>query len=1484
MHSREEIVAALDLLVERGRANDFQLLAFQVAKGLFPGLVMPEWQHDGGEDGFTLLVGEAGKRVSLACSLTATLTKVRNDCRRIRERGVNPDIVVFVTAKPVQRLKVDNWKKEISDELGHDLEVISREGLVTELQRPANAWIGTRYLELGEVKTPLIERVRTLAGDRIRRWQKSVGYDGPRSIDGNCEITSPDSERRSLGVAELAAAIRVGRQLVVTGPGGAGKTTLLARLLDEILNLTDGPVPVAISLAEWSAGEATIAKYVSAELDISEEELVELDASGSVAILLNGWNEIWDSKRSTADLQLRTLLRRVNNAAVLITTREVVDAPVLPRGETLSLRPLTRGERRRLARLSLTENADSVADALDRDHVVDALTRLPLFARAAISVAAERGGVPKSADELLGAIINLEERHEHVSVLADVCRGYHRHYLEDLAAAIAEQGGASLSLERARSVVAETSSVLQGRALIGAVPDALEVLAALRRHHVLQPGTEGSDVVRFRHELLQSWFASHWLVRQSSVQGGGSSSEFLWRVVNAVAWGDALLLLCERARNASGSGPVRSIVVDLIDRMATVDLVAASSLARVAGTAVWSNIGPRIEMLLRMIWSRSSDEEREYAFAGMLATGAPGLADVVRPELTHPDPQVQLRALRLFPQLSLRSLGVDWGEELRLTAPAPRSLLVGEMIRHGVPAELPELVEFIRGVLDVGARASAIEALAFVGEGRLAASFLGPESDVWDLPSAGRLVAWLPMEELEALRPTIAEVVARVPSVPSRIDLVRILFDLGGREFGPELEAYTSVFPGERRGGATLEALATLNPKWARAVAIDRIRGGDDLTDQWTFFRQFIDESDIQGICHEVVSAKLNQVEVHRRLAPLWAIAPTAIAGIVFQRIREVRESGVGADDEAGSRPDEGLLYELREQPLTVRAAAVLGPGNAPKALAEIDLVLGLVGPSGPMAAAEELDETTRKGLRALTLGIGERYDADGSLPRHQRARLATLLAECGQAGDETVIVEWDRRDRCQAVVERQGSGRGRFSTTNYYCGALRRLRSEGAIDHLVRLLDDPEYFGDASAALASIEVPELGGLDKSLRRASDFDLAFSRRETRDAGRMPDGTVQSTRTASFAPFIMTALSKHLDLRANGATEPFPHGLGEGARALGRMRHAAALPVLFRCGAVDGCEWGVVDGLVTMLQEGFRLPAEETTEFVGRLIRRIGIDQVSSSADPWWFGVRCLTVQLLSDDPDSGVTMIRGLNLQRVGTNIRDIVGILGQCRAESAVSLLVEILGRTSRKAWFAPNIVEAISVSRSALGWQCVLAEVEVACDEGGTSLGTNDYYDALSRGAARMIGGDPGRFATIAQQAHEVDTPHGRDLLGRILLRHGGDGAALGACDLLRDRAPNPIPYGVSKLLEEASTTNLPYGDRGAYTIVPRTFNALRERLLSLVLDDTNRTESARQVLLRIELGRVEIGRAMDEPRHPNLKAIAWDSDQIPDPWPLL
>ena len=92
----------------------------------------------------------------------------------------------------------------------------------------------------------------------------------------------------------------------------------------------------------------------------------------------------------------------------------------------------------------------------------------------------------------------------------------------------------------------------------------------------------------------------------------------------------------------------------------------------------------------------------------------------------------------------------------------------------------------------------------------------------------------------------------------------------------------------------------------------------------------------------------------------------------------------------------------------------------------------------------------------------------------------------------------------------------------------------------------------------------------------------------------------------------------------------------------------------------------------------------------------------------------------------------------------------------------------------------------------------------------------------------------------------------------------------ELLRDDGTGGGSYELHKNIEEAFVEHRPYGgSSNTFTMVPRSSNAIRGRLMEMVQSDPLRSKSAFALLNEIEKWRMWHGRPDGEARSPKMEA---------------
>ncbi|MEO5360658.1 MAG: hypothetical protein H7843_09435 [Nitrospirota bacterium] len=146
---RTKIELAIEALIREKSGFVFQRLAIQCLQDKYPSLVAVAEQADCGEDAVTVFF-EGSDRVnrSLACSLTATLEKIKQDADKIISNRSDIQEIIFATPKEVTQKIQRQWEKIINIHYKMKLIVIDRAAFLNILEHPKSHWICNQYLNL----------------------------------------------------------------------------------------------------------------------------------------------------------------------------------------------------------------------------------------------------------------------------------------------------------------------------------------------------------------------------------------------------------------------------------------------------------------------------------------------------------------------------------------------------------------------------------------------------------------------------------------------------------------------------------------------------------------------------------------------------------------------------------------------------------------------------------------------------------------------------------------------------------------------------------------------------------------------------------------------------------------------------------------------------------------------------------------------------------------------------------------------------------------------------------------------------------------------------------------------------------------------------------------------------------------------------------------------------------------------------------------
>lgn len=219
---RADIHRALDDLIVHEEGMRFQSLAVILARERWKDLVATDRKKDLGADAI-------GNGRVLACSLTATLQKLRSDGLKIKEYFPDATELIFATPIAVSNAKSRDWAKDIFKELGLTLIVMSREDITTSLLSPTHIELCRSQLRMDTVTAAMAPQTEGVLPRQISA--------PPSVFVGRSRVTN-----------KMIRAIEGGASMCgLHGMGGIGKTALAFMIAKSVgRNFTDAQIYVVL--------------------------------------------------------------------------------------------------------------------------------------------------------------------------------------------------------------------------------------------------------------------------------------------------------------------------------------------------------------------------------------------------------------------------------------------------------------------------------------------------------------------------------------------------------------------------------------------------------------------------------------------------------------------------------------------------------------------------------------------------------------------------------------------------------------------------------------------------------------------------------------------------------------------------------------------------------------------------------------------------------------------------------------------------------------------------------------------------------------------------------------------------------------------------------------------------------------------------------------------------------------------------------------
>jgi cation transport regulator ChaC len=1487
---RSEIEKALDEIISNEEGMSFQGLAVVLARQRWPELIASERKNDLGLDAYasaSLSPDKIGK--GLACSITGELSKIADDAKKVKQHFTDVNVLLFYTPEKVSNPKKKEWAERIQKDFGYELQVMSREEIITSLMEPGNASLCSSMLaidvETDAATSEVIERIVAAAAAEAATW--AIRTPGPLISLMAARIDEAGNDSSDLyRLGSIMDALDEGRRLVLEGPAGRGKTTTLSQLAQMQARLSD--VSFLVDLPAWISSGRPILEFISQSPQFQARgldalTLAKVKDSVQFSFLLNGWNEIELSDSVRAGEALRTLDRSFISAGIIVATRTHHIRPPLPGAQRLRLLQLTRRQRNDYLRQRLADRARDLARQLDADATLDELTRTPLVLSAVASIFSAGNPIPTTKMGVLDAVARLlEDAPEHTVHLASPpLNGFHHQYLGALATQMTSRGAVNVPDADARAIVHTAAQRLHEAHQITTLPAPADVLAALSAHDILERLEYPAIAFRFTHQQFQELHAAVDIKRQLLLVAARNQADerrdFTATYVNMPAWTEPLRMIAEtiglqRDESTADRSEVQAGRA-LVEMALGVDPVFAAELARLCGSLVWREVGPTLSARLRSWHGVSDEHHRNCALAAMIATGSEEFRDILVPFLSGDGGQLSLRTYRLQADLHLTSLGPKWRETVSSWNESARVSFVSELLRDRF---VPEMVDFALSDNCAAVQKAALDGLIWNGLEDEAAQFMEAiKPQTFDAIAREEPPDLIPTpvraRALEAFQklPDDADAASHLTTLLKRAELG----EANSNQLKETLDRLHDKITEHWMQQAIRRALDILragDAEWVSHWVAGRIASGSLWSEHWKPFVSTVPTELVDGSLRKLETEDLKNAHFGGLITVIAAGADAKLASRVFSNLRGLRQTITAAPEQRHDfewQSERQLETLFRDLPLDVAVEGLLSVVSLDPGDVEVVSRLFTRVARHDAESIANVDGGLKKSLHTyVKKGLAivlQQDDYNGEL----KANYASVIAQLGEPediNDLMTLVRSDIERVKRGHVARAAGDRGPMSNgsamswASWHIRAIAELDSPGTDDVLINLLGEVEYERWVAEELPKLVLPTTAGQPFA---KTDYGAIWA---ARDRGYGPDP--HRDRRQRFAAALREHTARRLDEYQRDPKPALVYLLKELAKALAALdpRGSAeiALQVMSLPGSGDG--WQQAAALESILFGGAALPTDPIIAMVDAAVAHA--QRYGPQDNERWLVNRFLCILPFADAPARGIQKIREvIALPWVyAYELRGVAAALGHSRSDEALALLRELACDPARARQLEDDWINGVAALNTPAAKNLLMSFVDPDV-EGLPEAVRFDRLDVLA-----------GRIADFARQnaaiearlrelcAREMVAPK-RLLLTKVMNFLGTPEALLAALSLIDDRAQPPYEYDTWEQLENAFVEKKPYGERqGTYTLAARAANEVRLRLFGM-LDDPRRKRSAFSLLGQIEEWRLEHGRPLGEPRHP-------------------
>lgn len=1299
---------------------------------------------------------------------------------------------------------------------------------------------------------------RDLAAIRLTpRWPQSAVA---------LSLSIPGLEEPLTSFALATAAQELDDLILISGPG-MGKTTTLLQVAEGVLRGERG-FPIYIALADWGTGNQTLFASIldrAAWRSITEETLRAAATRGDMVLLLDGWNELTSTDRERARTELERLKAEMPDLALIISTRpQALDVPFT--GTKIELSPLNDQQQLLIARTLRGEDGAELLDRAWRTSHVRDLVAIPLYLNALMRLPPD-SSFPETREAVLSSFVDAHgAKADRLIKLHGLLGPFQRNYLEGLALAANAAATPTLDDAAARRAIAATATALVDDGQIAVRPEFAVAVAALIDHHVLIRAGNG---VAFQHQQFQEWYASHAVEQQILAAANDDTNRTLLQqsMLNWPVWEEAIIFAIERM--ARGTTAAQEAAAEAILSAFAVDPLLAAEMIHRATDQVWTKIAETVIGWVTL-WHHPGSSDRALRF--MLDTGRSEFLDLVWPLITDSNDQVSLKALRNCRRFDVRLLGPRGSERVRGLASEPRQVLLHEIASHGDFDAMAFAVEIARTDPEPKVQQSVADALIFRQADRHLNRLLETAADsVLD----------------HIARPNYPEFVADAV-VNRKLEAARARLDLAERTtrdrlrtilmepVDPQLDQKVCDLVAEYEPGTGNDdcwRLFHVNNGYSRAVAdglLRRLRSGkpvgygmDDLLAAAAF------AVEDEALVTKALTAGERDSTADAAASVLGPIAVGRLVDALIPIAARLRDRSLPYD-----KANSDSYYVLVGRITNAPVASLVGAAQARSEAANVSLVVLLAElltrNRDPESRSRPIVGPLRDEVRILAKGWAERLLADDSASRHDVAEIAELMAKVPDVSllpvlqkmlDANLELYTAARVDAQASEWREGRARDEAQNpqTYQYARAFAAIDAPETRSLLRDYLDHP-HFGQEVAEVISRHWVEANEPQQKQIFGRSPDYAYVR--ARRASRLTD----PERTDPDAEAIFAVVEELIG--DSSSDEQHSHAVSLATFAA-RLPHGKRPATIDRLLALASRR--VAPRLIALLiQSG---------EVISVDVVRSGLDAVFEEAKtkPWMLHGSdayelndWLRLLPFTDDLAAAVEVLRSIPLDhrpvdRVAPLVSNLIFSASE-GVEDALFAIAELEPRVLREhSWYtAARLLKsesaalrlvALTVTEEANGTKSSVGSWRWAQDLGDLMRA----FPCVRRNVyARLAGAEPTAGAQLLAEA----ACNALDVDGLFLLM-----------SLERHWRVRLLSY---RILRDLVTEQVPDPDwTNAFSINPIAAPDLRRRLLADTTDGGSDDLAAR-ALIAIDEMRDEYGRAIDEPRHPNLASGR--------PWPIL